>query len=96
MSLAATLVAALLGGLALGAVYFAALDWSVRRLLESRGGAASMALSLVLRLALAAAVFLVAVRGGGWPALLAALGGFLIVRTAVTWRRPAQPQENSP
>ncbi|HVY66831.1 MAG TPA: ATP synthase subunit I [Gammaproteobacteria bacterium] len=88
MTTLATVVLAALGGGVLGLAYFALLARSVRRLVRADSAPVVAVASLGLRLALAAAAFLAAVRGGGGPALVAALAGFLAVRTVVTWRRP--------
>lgn len=45
-----------------------------------------MVMSLLVRLALVLAVFVLLVRWGGWPALVAALAGFLIARTVLVRR----------
>jgi F1F0 ATPase subunit 2 len=91
MNLPTTLVLSLLGGIAVGGVYFALLARSVHGAMRSGGMPPVAVVSFGLRLALAAAAFLLAVRSGGWPALVAALAGFLAVRTAVTWQRPQPP-----
>ncbi len=93
MSFATLIAIALLGGVALGFVYFSLLHWSVRRVLQSNGGSFTMAAALLCRLALAATVFLLAIQNGGWPTALATLAGFLLVRTAVTWRRRGESLE---
>jgi F1F0 ATPase subunit 2 len=65
-------------GLALGALYFGGLAWCVRLFLARRGAALPAALT-ALRFALAAGVLWLAARHGA-PALLAAFGGFLVMR----------------
>jgi len=65
-------------GLALGAVYFGGLAWTVRLFLSGRGAMLPAALTGV-RFALAAAALLLAARHGA-PALLAAFAGFLVMR----------------
>lgn len=86
MSDATTVFLWLLAGGALGCVYFPILWWTVRRLAREPGKVAWLVLGLVLRLALALAALLLAVRFGGWPGLLAALVGFIAVRTLVVRR----------
>lgn len=69
-------------GLGLGAVYFGGLYWNVRLFMAGRGaGRGSLwPVALVgLRFALAGVVFWLAARNGA-PALLAAFGGFLVMR----------------
>lgn len=87
MSLATIMALSLPGGVVLGLVYFSWLRWSVRRVLQFNGSPFTTIVALACRLALAAAVFLLAVSSGGWPAALVTFAGFLLARTAVTWRR---------
>jgi F1F0 ATPase subunit 2 len=76
---------AALGGALLALVYFAGLWWTVRRVTTARRPVAFVAGSFVLRATVAAAVLLL-IMGGDLVRLIAALGGFLIVRTVVLWR----------
>lgn len=75
---------AALGGALLGLAYFAGLWWTVRRARRARHPAALVAASFVARAALAATA-LVSIMAGDVVRLLAALGAFLAVRTAVLW-----------
>ena len=90
-------IALLLGG-ALGWVYFHVL-WAAAQQLSRRPHASiRFVLSLLARLALALAGFTYVVRWGGWPALAAALAGFLIARTVLVRRAraPVPPAEDQP
>jgi F1F0 ATPase subunit 2 len=78
-------VGAALGGALLALVYFAGLWWTVRRATQVRHPLALVAVSFVLRAALAVAVLLL-IMGGDVVRLLVALGGFLVVRTVVLSR----------
>jgi F1F0 ATPase subunit 2 len=81
MSQAAVLLAALIGGLALGWAFFYGLHRTVQALPQARHPARLLILSLLLRLALLGLAFwlLVAV-GGQWPELLAAFVGIMLMR----------------
>jgi len=81
MSQAALLLAALIGGLALGWAFFYGLHRTVQALPQTRHPARLLVLSLLLRLALLGVAFwlLVAV-GGQWPELLAAFAGVMLMR----------------
>lgn len=81
MSELAALGLALLAGIALGTTYFLALWWSVERTTRQRRTSAWLAGTVVLRLALAAVAFVGVARWGGWPALGAALAGFVLARS---------------
>ena len=74
--------AALLGGVALGALFFGGLWWTVRRGLSSRQPAALFLGSLLLRTLLVVAGFFF-VSGGDWRNLVASLAGFLLARTVM-------------
>lgn len=86
LALIANLGLAALAGAALGRVYFVTLWIGVRRLAQSRGAAAWMALGFLARLLLTFAVLLLVVRWQGWPGLVAALAGFLVARTVFVAR----------
>lgn len=86
MNLLWNLGLSLLVGAALGWLYFRALWTTVRRLPQRRRQGMWMVMSLLVRLALVLAVFVLLVRWGGWPALVAALAGFLIARTVLVRR----------
>lgn len=78
------IVAAVAGAL-LSALYFAGLWWTVRRVPYTRHPATLIAVSFLVRAALAAGALWLVI-GGDVVRLLAALGAFLLVRTAVLWR----------
>ena len=69
-------------GLALGAVHFAVLQWTVTAYLRGRRRAIAW---YVARLAGSAAILFVLVRAGG-PLVLATLAGFVIARAVVVRR----------
>jgi len=75
------LVLAFVAGLAIGAVYFAGLWWNVKRIAGTAPSATRVAGNLLIRLAMAAAVFYAILVFGHWPHLLAALAGFAATRT---------------
>jgi F1F0 ATPase subunit 2 len=77
-------IAALAGGLA-GLLYFAGLWWTVQRARHARRPQALLAVSFIVRAALAVAALLF-IMGDSVMRLVAALAGFLIVRTIVLWR----------
>ena len=76
----------LLLGTVLGWVYFQALWVTVSALPRRQHRGARLVLSLMARLALAFAVFVLVARWGGLPALLPTLAGFLAARTLVMRR----------
>jgi F1F0 ATPase subunit 2 len=77
------LALALLAGLALGAVFFGALWWTVRRGISSRGSAFWFFGSMLLRMGMVLAGFYFVGRGD-WKRLVACLLGFVIARFIVT------------
>ncbi|MGH7142683.1 MAG: ATP synthase subunit I [Planctomycetota bacterium] len=95
------LLGAFAAGMALGAMFFGGLWWTVRRLPTSRHPARLAFGSLFTRLALALAGFFL-VLDGQWPRGLACLAGFLAVRMVLVWRlgaplaRPAKQKEARP
>jgi len=91
MSLLLVLGLSLALGSALGWVYFQALWTVVQRLPWQRRPGLWMPLSLLTRLALMLAGFMLVVRWGGWPGLSAALAGFLIARTVLVRRARVVP-----
>lgn len=91
MSVGTALLLAFGGGVALGAVFFAGLWWTVNRLGRAHRPALLLAGGLLLRMALALGGFYLAARAG-WPPLLACLLGFMLARSVVAWwTRPARP-----
>jgi F1F0 ATPase subunit 2 len=93
MSLPAILGVSLLYGIALGSVYFVALWATVRRIARQRRAGTWIAASLAIRLALVLVSFALAVRWGGWPALVAVLAGFVAARSLLAHRLRADVVE---
>jgi F1F0 ATPase subunit 2 len=83
-----TLVLAWLAGVALGALFFGGLWWTVRRALASPQPAVWFLGSLVARMTVALAGFYF-VSGGAWPRALLCLLGFVMARQLVI--RQARP-----
>ena len=83
MSDAVNLVSAALAGVALGAMFFGGLLWSVRKSLTTRNPAAWLFASLMLRMGLVLVGFYVVARGNGsrWAACVV---GFVLARLVVT------------
>lgn len=90
-----TLAPALVAGLSLGALFFGALWWTVRRGLSSRRPALWFLGSLLVRTSIVLAGFYV-VSGGRWDRLLACLLGFVIARQIATRLigPPAEPHSS--
>jgi len=86
-----TVAPAGVAGLALGAVFFGGLWWTVRKGVVSRHPAAWFLGSLMLRIAILLAGFYF-VAGDHWDRLLACLLGFILARFIVT-RFTAPPPE---
>ncbi len=84
-------------GVALGAVFFGGLWWTVRKVVASPWPALWVFGSLLLRMAVVLSGFYL-VSGGKWQRLLACLVGFVIARLAVTrltrLSLPARPGRN--
>lgn len=98
MSLVAVIVVAGAAGAVLGALNFLALWKTVRRMPQRPDPGLWMAISMVLRLAMSLAVFVLLARWAGLPALAAALVGFVAVRTLFIrrlGRQDAQPASPS-
>jgi F1F0 ATPase subunit 2 len=80
----------------LGAVFFGALWWTVRRALTAAKPARWFAGSLLLRMSLVLVGFY-AIAAAGWQALMLSLIGFLLSRMVVTrMARPALRNQNAP
>jgi F1F0 ATPase subunit 2 len=93
------LIAAFATGMLLGVVYFAGLWLTVRRLPGTPHPARLVFASYVLRLGVVAAILVFLGRAGGWPWLVAALGGFLLARHAAVRRMgltPGQAEDPGP
>ena len=90
MTQAVTLIGAFCAGLVVGLGYFGGLWFTVRYLPRARRPELVSLASLLLRLALTLVAFYL-IMGGRWERLLAALAGFLIMRTVlVRYLGPAQ------
>ena len=74
---------ALLAGIALGALFFGGLWWTVRRGLSSKQPAALFLGSLLVRTLLVVGGFFFVSRGD-WRSLVTSLAGFLVARTVMT------------
>ena len=74
------------GGALLGAVYLAVLWFSVRRMRTHPPAALGIAASLIARVAIVVAGFYAVLAAGDWRYLLAALSGFVVLRTLVVHR----------
>lgn len=84
-----SLVAALVGGIILGAIFFGGLWWTVREGLSSKRVALWFLGSLLLRMSVALTGFYV-VSGTHWDRLLLCLLGFIIARRVIRWQtRPS-------
>lgn len=80
------IVLSTLAGAGIGTVFFAGLWLTVRTPPSARHPGLLAALSLVVRIALAVAVFVAVARGGAWLRVVACLAGFLVTRWAlVSW-----------
>jgi F1F0 ATPase subunit 2 len=85
MSDPAGVLSAAIAGALLGLAYFAGLWWTVRRARRAQHPVALVAVSFVVRAALAVTALLF-IMSGDVARLLVAMGAFLAVRTAVLWR----------
>jgi len=86
-------VLSMLCGIALGAVFYGGLWWTVRRLATLSRPALAVIISMLLRMGIALGGLYLVGRGD-WVRLLSCLLGFLLARVAVTWvtrRWTAQP-----
>lgn len=79
MNIGILLLTGFLGGM-LAVAYLAILWWTVQRLPRQDRVGVSFLLSLLARLALVITGFYLILQGGHWDRLLAALGGFMIVK----------------
>jgi F1F0 ATPase subunit 2 len=92
MNDAVNLALALVAGVALGAIFFGGLWWTVRKSISSQQPALWFLPSLLLRTGLVLAGFYFVSRGH-WERLLVCLLGFVLARLIVTWltRPPEKP-----
>jgi F1F0 ATPase subunit 2 len=100
MNEALRLVLAGIAGLALGAVFFGGLWWTLRKSLQSPRPALWLLGSLLVRMSLVL-VGLYLVSGGQWERLLACLVGvigarFLVLRLTRSADRPSRRREGDP
>jgi F1F0 ATPase subunit 2 len=85
MADAAVWIGAGFAGALLGLAYFAGLWWSIGRARHARRPQALLAASFLVRAAVMVAVLLL-IMGDDVVRLVAALAGFLLMRTIVLWR----------
>jgi F1F0 ATPase subunit 2 len=76
-------IEALAAGMALGALFFGGLWWTVRRGITAANPALWFGLSALVRMAITVSGLYYIARSG-WPSVLACLCGLLIARVAVT------------
>jgi F1F0 ATPase subunit 2 len=79
-----TWILAWAAGVALGAVFFGGLWWTVKKGASSSRPAILFLTSVVLRMAIVMIGFYL-VSAAQWQRLLACLAGFVVARLAVTW-----------
>lgn len=91
----AGLLFAAAAGAFLGLFFFGGLWWTLKRLPDSRKPQLVMAVSFLVRSALAVAGFWV-VTDGRWERLVAALAGFLVMRMVLMRRLPPAAQAVEP
>jgi F1F0 ATPase subunit 2 len=91
-----TLTLAWIAGVALGAIFFGGLWWTVRRACASENPALWFFGSLLLRMSIALVGFYF-VSAGDWQRLLLCLLGFTVARLVVTCltRKPEESQVHS-
>jgi len=91
------LLGALLGGLAVGWVFFYGLHRTVQALARTRHPAQLLAASLLARIALLGAAFWLLLQAGGdWPHLLAAFAGVMLMRLILLRRFGKAPDNPKP
>ncbi len=78
------MILACVAGVALGAIFFGGLWWTIQKGVSSARPATLFLTSAVLRMGIAMVGFYF-ISGGQLPRLLACLVGFLIARLAITW-----------
>ena len=88
-----TWVLAMIAGMAIGAMFFGGLWWTVRRAISANAPALWLSGSLLVRMTIALAGFFY-VSGGHWQPWLACLAGFGVARLVVTMlTRPTSAPE---
>jgi len=91
-----TLVLVWMAGMALGAMFFGGLWWTVRKGVSSQRPVLWFFGSLLLRMGIALAGFYLVGRGH-WELLLLCLLGFIMARFVVTWLvRPSKKKQTHP
>ena len=91
-----TLISVLTAGGFLGTIFFGVLWWTIQKAVSSPHPALWFFGSLLLRMSIALAGFIV-VSGGQWKRLLICLLGFVMSRLVVTWlTRPTESDRISP
>ncbi len=96
-----SLIVPFLAGLALGAIFFSSLWWSVKKVVSSTHPIFWFVSLLLLRMSVTLAGFYWAT-SGQWKRLVACLAGFILARTiimhfvGVSWRQPtvSKPEAN--
>ena len=81
-------------GIAIGAIFFGGLWWTIQKGITSPRPASLFLVSAVLRMAVAMVGFYF-VLGGHWRRLLVCLLGFVMARLAVTWLTREKQKEGS-
>lgn len=90
----AKLILACAAGVALGAIFFGGLWWTIQKVAASPRPAMLLLTSAVLRMTIAVGGFYF-VSGGQWQRVLACLVGFVVARLAVTWLTRVKQKEES-
>jgi F1F0 ATPase subunit 2 len=90
-----SLMIALVAGMALGAVAFGGLWWTVRRLPTAKSPALLTVGSLVARLGISILGFYL-IGAGSWERLLASLAGYILVRQVLIRRAQLSISETMP
>ena len=91
-----TLVLAWAWGVAIGAIFFGSLWWTVRKAVSSSQPALWFFGSLLMRMGIALSGFYFMARGP-WERLVLCLLGFVMARLAVTWlTRPSAEDQPRP
>lgn len=89
-----TLILACAAGVALGAIFFGGLWWTIQKGVSSPRPATLFLTSAVLRMAIAMGGFYF-ISGGQWQRLVACLVGFVVARLVVTWLTRNKRREES-
>ncbi len=95
MNTATAVGVGMLSGLVVGSAFFGALLWTTERLVVTQRPAVLLASSTLVRMALAAAAFVLIARMGA-AGLVAALVGFVVARVMVVRRSGATVHRAAP